>query len=1003
MGKRASSVAVQIVALLGIVAIAAFFRFYRLDAIPCGLYFDEAGQGLDALDALSGHLRLFSPRSDGHEPLYGYLVAGLVFILGRIPLAVRLPAALSELVAVAMIYMLGREMFLTEGERISRRIAIIAMLLLSTSYWAVTISRIGFPSSLIPMFALTSFYFFWRGWNRQLVDGSGASFFGLPLEAFRDFCLAGIFLGLSLYTYIPSRFLPLVIASFVFWSIAMSGGESEEGGRCTRFAVRGFILITLSALLVFTPLGLYFLSHPNDFMRKASTVSVFNPDVNEGQPLRTLMGGALRTLRMFVLGGDPNIRHNPGQRSIFDPFMAVWFVIGLGTSFLNWRKPPYLFAILWFSIMLLPTVLSVGAVPHWFRAIGSLPVAHIFVAVGVSVAWQWFEGKNAPRHWASLISIMFLVMVCFSAFTGYQDYFSAWARDGKQDLRNAFDVIFVDTAEAMNVLDRPQSVWILPVTPLAQSGSSHYTIDFLYQGSAPHHYLRVDESSVAHELSEVSQERSKALVIEWNESALGGAYLYNADPKGVLSFLLSKHGRLVEEREFEGFDVETYELPAAPYFVIAESFDPLSVNFRDELELIGLSYGGASVYETSTSSEVEKKVLPSGKSGWVVLRWRGLRAMAKDYKVGVYLIDGKERLIGQMDKLLLSNYLQPTSQWEPGQTEIDYYTLPSLPATPPGEYHIEVAVYDPESLERLPILGEIAGRQASTIGTLQIVKPIVPSQVEPQVWLGKKIAPGVRLLGYDLPWERVEPGGEIALTLYWEALEDVASDYLFSLELRDGEGQVWGEEVGRPVDGTYPTLEWKEGEVLRDWHKIRVEAGASEGTYALSLKVMERGRVVGEAALATIMVEGRPHQFAMPPIQYPLQARLGEGIKFLGYDLSAREVQAGEALELTLYWQALGEMEESYTVFTHLIDEGGRIWGQRDSIPGSGTLATTGWVEGEIITDEHELAVDPEALAGAYLIEVGMYLAETGERLPVYIGGERVQRDHLTLATLRVE
>lgn len=396
-------------------------------------------------------------------------------------------------------------------------------------------------------------------------------------------------------------------------------------------------------------------------------------------------------------------------------------------------------------------------------------------------------------------------------------------------------------------------------------------------------------------------------------------------------------------------------------------------------------------------------MLPSGKSAWVALRWQALRQTSKDYKIGVYLVDEEGHLVGQMDKLLLSNHLRPNSQWSPGQVEMDYYTLPSLPATPPGEYHIEVAVYDPESLERLPILGEMTGRQTFTIGKLQIVEPLVPPEVEPQTWLGEEIAPGLRLLGYDLPLERVGPGGEIELTLYWEALEDVASDYLLSLQLRDGEGKVWGEEVGRPVDGRCPTLEWEKGEVIRDWHKIGVEAGASEGTYTLSLEVMERGRVIGEAALATIMVEGRPHQFAIPPIRNPLQAILGEGIKFLGYDLSAQEARTGGVLELTLYWQALGEMENSYTVFTHLIDEESRIWGQRDGIPGSGTLPTTSWVEGEVITDEYELAVDPEAPGGTYLIEVGIYLAETGARLLVYsVEGEFLGDRILLPSTIEV-
>ena len=78
----------------------------------------------------------------------------------------------------------------------------------------------------------------------------------------------------------------------------------------------------------------------------------------------------------------------------------------------------------------------------------------------------------------------------------------------------------------------------------------------------------------------------------------------------------------------------------------------------------------------------------------------------------------------------------------------------------------------------------------------------------------------------------------------------------------------------------------------------------------------------------------------------------------------------------------------SYTVFVHLIDGGNRIWGQRDSVPGNGTLPTTGWVEGEVIADEYEFTIKPDAPPGEYLIEVGMYDPQTGHRLPV-LGGPR--------------
>ena len=124
--------------------------------------------------------------------------------------------------------------------------------------------------------------------------------------------------------------------------------------------------------------------------------------------------------------------------------------------------------------------------------------------------------------------------------------------------------------------------------------------------------------------------------------------------------------------------------------------------------------------------------------------------------------------------------------------------------------------------------------------------------------------------------------------------------------------------------------------------------------------------------------------FSVPEIQHPMEIRLGEAVLLLGYDLAADELAPGESIQLTLYWQALHEMQTSYTVFTHLLDAEDQIWGQMDSIPSSGDAPTTSWVTGEVITDPYEIMVDADATPGPYAIEIGMYEAETGRRLPVY-------------------
>jgi hypothetical protein len=135
--------------------------------------------------------------------------------------------------------------------------------------------------------------------------------------------------------------------------------------------------------------------------------------------------------------------------------------------------------------------------------------------------------------------------------------------------------------------------------------------------------------------------------------------------------------------------------------------------------------------------------------------------------------------------------------------------------------------------------------------------------------------------------------------------------------------------------------------------------------------------------LGTIHVSGRARSFEIPDMEHQSGLRLGEDAILLGHDVDPT-VQAGDILELILYWQCVGQMDESYTVFTHLLDQNEVIWGQQDSIPAGGEAPTTSWTEGEVIADRYQIMVDPQTPPGAYALEIGMYDAITGQRLPVH-------------------
>jgi len=155
--------------------------------------------------------------------------------------------------------------------------------------------------------------------------------------------------------------------------------------------------------------------------------------------------------------------------------------------------------------------------------------------------------------------------------------------------------------------------------------------------------------------------------------------------------------------------------------------------------------------------------------------------------------------------------------------------------------------------------------------------------------------------------------------------------------------------------------------------------------------------------LSELEIEVPERRMALPTIENPIEINLGDEVAFLGYALETTVVKPGDTLRLTLYWQARRETTGWYKVFTHLLDDGDRIWAQKDSVPAGGARPTTGWVKGEVIVDEYELTVDADAPGGDYALEVGMYEEGTGLRLRVLNEEGQTVGDRILLGEVRIE
>jgi mannosyltransferase len=153
----------------------------------------------------------------------------------------------------------------------------------------------------------------------------------------------------------------------------------------------------------------------------------------------------------------------------------------------------------------------------------------------------------------------------------------------------------------------------------------------------------------------------------------------------------------------------------------------------------------------------------------------------------------------------------------------------------------------------------------------------------------------------------------------------------------------------------------------------------------------------GNARLALYAI---PQATLPEEIPYPREILLGDRIRFLGYNLLNSEVEAGDIIPLTLFWEALEPVEERYKVFIHLLDAQDHIVGQRDAEPGGGAKITTAWQEGETIADNHGVLILPGTPPGEYRGEMGMYSLPSGERLPTREG--EASDDRILLSPIRV-
>jgi hypothetical protein len=88
----------------------------------------------------------------------------------------------------------------------------------------------------------------------------------------------------------------------------------------------------------------------------------------------------------------------------------------------------------------------------------------------------------------------------------------------------------------------------------------------------------------------------------------------------------------------------------------------------------------------------------------------------------------------------------------------------------------------------------------------------------------------------------------------------------------------------------------------------------------------------------------------------------------------------GDTVRVTLNWEALRDVSESYTAFVHLLGAEGQMVTQHDGIPVNGQRPTLYWQAGQSFLDTHELNIPLETAVENGTLFVGLYNTQSLER-----------------------
>ncbi|PIR73774.1 MAG: hypothetical protein COU40_00690 [Candidatus Moranbacteria bacterium CG10_big_fil_rev_8_21_14_0_10_35_21] len=426
--------------VLLILALGFFLRIYNIENTPPGIYPDEAVNGKDAIKAFkNGTYELFYTDNNGREGLFINLIALSFSFFGISILALKLPSIVFGTLTILGVYLLSKELF-------NKRLALISSFLLAISFWAINFSRIAFRAVMLPMLLVFSFYFIFRG---------------LRTKKWWDFAIGGFIFGIGIHTYIAWRIAPLILILMLVFFILSRRNFIKEYWKL-------ILIFLLFSIISALPMLATFYAHPEYLESRSASISIFSPEVNNGNPVGAFLRSFSLSLIKYNFVGDMNWRHNYRPYPLLEFFTGLAFLFGFIYSLrhffsllikrlfkksLGKNLEKYAFLLIWFFLMLAPEFLTAEGNPHALRAIGMLPVVFILSGLGFE---NFIQKRNKAKK---SVAILVLLILIFAGTFESIKYHYFWAN--KPKVASSFDKNLQDISHYLKTLPTKDEKYII--------------------------------------------------------------------------------------------------------------------------------------------------------------------------------------------------------------------------------------------------------------------------------------------------------------------------------------------------------------------------------------------------------------------------------------------------------------------------------------------------------------------------------------------------------------